>query len=451
MYDLIVLGGGPGGYEAAAYAAKANKKVCLIEKTHIGGTCLNEGCIPLKYFLHVSKAIKELSNLTAIGVLEGADSVALKQDIVVKNKAAIVEGLKGSVSGMLGYRGVEIITGEGVIKSADESHVVVTVDGADYEAANLIIATGSVEKRLETPAACSYKLMYSSDMLELTEIPKSIIIVGGGVIGLEAASFYADLGSEVTIVEFMDKIGGPIDSEIEKSYERILKKNKVKVMTSTNVTGFSTNTISVEKAGEGESLSAEAVLIAIGRAPKVEGIGLENIGVDFDKKGIKIDDHCRTNLSNVYAIGDVTGKLMLAHTAYHQAKVATDNIKGVDAVAEYDLIPSIIYCNPEIFTVGKTEDAAKAEGLDYIAKSIPMTYSGRYFAEHGKDGAIFKMVIETSTKKLLGVSMMGNGTSELAVFFELLIKNGSTTDDIKNLIFPHPTVGEVVKELIDNE
>lgn len=445
MYDLIVLGGGPGGYEAASLAAAKGLSVCLIEKKFVGGTCLNEGCIPLKYYLHGSKVIKELETLRGQGVISGGD-VTVNQKQVVANKDAIVGGLRQSVGAKLDFNKVEVVSAEGVVKSADESKVTLEAGGQILEASKLIIAAGSVERKINFAGNATIPVLYSSDLLKLETVPNSMVVIGAGVIGLEAASYFADLGVKVTLVDVAKTIGGAIDSEIEKAYERILKKNGVTLMLQKGVNAINDNRVVLEG---GESVETELVLVAVGRMANVNGIGLENTSIAFGPKGVEIDEHCRTNLSNVYAIGDVTGKLMLAHTAYHQAAVCVDNILGKERKCEYGLIPQIIYANPEITTVGLTEDAAKEQGLNYVAKSIPMTYSGKYYAEHGRDGALIKMVVEADTKRVLGFSIVGNTGSEIGLFFELVIKMKLTVDDLDMLIYPHPTMGEVIKELAE--
>lgn len=445
MYDLIVLGGGPGGYEIAAYAGGRGLSVALVEKNYLGGTCLNEGCIPLKYFLHASKAVKEISNLKATGLCEGTDNIRVLQRNVVSNKDAIVEGLRQSVGAKLEFNKVEVISGLGKVAAADENQVKVEVNGNIIEAKTLVIATGSSERHIPFSGSASIPVIYSSDFLKLSEIPERMAVIGAGVIGLEAASYFADLGTKVTLIDVVNKVGGAIDSEIEKAYERILKKSGLTLALGKGVTAINGNKVMLEG---GDSVETDLCLVAVGRSANVEGIGLEEAGIIYDKKGIAIDDHCRTNLKNVYAIGDCTGKLMLAHTAYHQALVAIENICGKDEVTRYHEIPSVIYANPEITTVGLTEDACKEAGISYVAKSIPMTYSGKYYAEHGRDGAIIKLIADEKGS-VIGASLIGNGGSEIGIFLELIIKNKNTVEDLKALVYPHPTMGEVIKELAE--
>lgn len=447
MYDLIVLGGGPGGYEAAALAGAKGLSTCLVEKGALGGTCLNEGCIPLKYFLHISKTFKDMSGLVGAGVVNINNAEVLQQNVVT-NKDFIIKSLCEGIGAKLSYNNVVIVNGYGVIESLTDDKVVVVVEEEKIIGKRLVIATGSSERRIEFEGRPTIPVIYSKEFLQLDFIPGNVVVVGAGVIGLEAASYFADLGTKVTLVDVMDRVGGSIDFEIEKIYERILKRSKIAMRLGTRVTAIRDNKVIVEGRDGCDEIETDVCLVAVGRVPNVENIGLEAVGIMFDKKGIYIDDRCITNKPNVYAVGDVTGKMMLAHAAYHQAQVAIDTIIGNDSRLRCDLIPSVIYSNPEITTVGLTEDICKNNDIQYIAKSIPMTYSGKYFAEHGRDGAIIKMIVDKDGM-ILGCSAIGNNSSELAIFFELLLEREYTVGDLKKLIFPHPTIGEIVKDLAE--
>lgn len=442
MYDVIVIGAGPGGYKAAELLSKQGKKVAVAEEDSFGGVCLNQGCIPLKTYLHFSRIRNEANKQLQAGLIEGAQA-ELKQDAILEYKNQIIRGLRQSIAGMLKAAGVELLRGRASAKENPDGTFAVKVGDEWFDASKIIIAAGSVEKRI--PHASS-KLIYSKDMLSLTALPESIDIVGGGAIGLEAASFFADAGCKVTIIEALDHIGGDIDEEMGNVLRRILEKRGVMIHTGTFLDRVEDDAV-IYRAGTGEAASrSELVLVSIGRTPRIDETLMRELNIEYNAKGICVDDECRTSNPNVYACGDVTGKLMLAHTAYRQAKIISDALCGIHAAIDYHAIPRIIYTNPEALSIGRSERDCKAEGLKYAANSLPMTYSGKYFAENGKDGAKAKMIVDDN-RRLIGFHMIGNGASEIALAAEMMILNKMSISDIKNLIIPHPTYGEIVSEL----
>lgn len=449
MYDVVVLGGGPGGYEAAALAGKNGLSVCLIEKKQIGGTCLNEGCIPLKYYLNFAKTERMLQQFMKQGLID-IESKCIDPKKIVVTKNLIISVLQQSVEAMLHSAGVELWKANGIIQSVAPEKVVVSTEEGEVQGKRLIIATGSCENRMQIDSnRVNYNIGYSNDMLQLEQIPETVVIVGAGVIGLETASYYADLGSKVTVVDICEHIGGSIDGDIGKTLQQIMKKQGVRFFLGYEVKEFLKEGILIQRQDERQELTAEFVMIAVGRKPKVDDIGLNECGIVYSKKGIEIDEKCRTNQSNVYACGDVTGKMMLAHAAYHQARVIVNDMLGISASTTYELVPQIIYSNPEILTLGYTEDRCKQDNIEYIVKSLPMTYSGKYYVEHGRDNAISKLIFNKKSEQLIGVHMMGNTVSEMALFFELVMKNKMTRSQLEDLIYPHPTVSEIIKELVE--
>ena len=447
-FDVVVIGGGPGGYKCAELLGKGGKSVALAEKTAVGGTCLNQGCIPFKFLLHVSKTRDEATKACRAGYLD-AGAGEVRQANVIAGKRQIVTGLNRSVETMLKACGVTLFRGDAHVVEAADGHFTVAVGDERIECDQLVIATGSEERLFDVPADTTYRVLTSKDMLELEELPTEIDIIGAGAIGLEAASYFADAGCKVTVIEGLDHVGGHVDLEIASAMQRILSKKGIKVLTSTFVKSFEADRVVYEKNGVTSERTTGCVLLAVGRKPHFDEASLGLLGVDYGPRGIVIDESCRTSVANVYAIGDVTGKLMLAHTAYQQAKVVADTICGKSvSPIDYELIPRIIYTNPEVLAIGLSEEDCKAADIDYVAKSLPMTYSGKYFAENGRDGAKAKMLIDTE-RRVIGFHMIGNASSELALAVEVIMAQEMPIEQVLDLSFPHPTYGEIICNLAE--
>lgn len=443
MYDVIVIGGGPGGYKTAELCSKKGMYVALVEEVALGGTCLNQGCIPFKSYLHTSRIRQEALKLTNSGLIISSGT-EINQSRVLAYKDDIVKELDQSVGGTLRNCGVNVIYGHGSITKRSNEKISVSIDDDIIEGRNLVIATGSDERRLTIPSDTEYKVIYSKEMLEIGSLPKEIDIIGAGAIGLEAASYFVDAGCIVNVFETFSKIGGHIDSDISDALKRILAIKGISIYTDTMISKFDKNNIMFDHEGEKIIRYPECVLIAVGRSPKIDRESLDFFDVKYSDRGIDIDESCRTNVRNVYACGDVTGKLMLAHTAYQQAKVIADVISGIDSKINYDVIPRVIYSNPEVLSVGKSGDDCEVE--KYSSRSIPMTYSGKYFAENGKDGAKAKMVLDENNC-IVGFHMIGNGASEISLAAELMISQKMKVEDIENLVYAHPTYGEIIGDL----
>ena len=446
MYDITVIGGGPGGYRAAELLGKKHS-VALIEENHLGGICLNQGCIPFKSYLHYSRIRDEVMKSSAQHLMESG-TCRIDQAKVLENKNRIVSGLRQSIAGGLKACGVEIISGTAVRAEEKDGSFLIQAGGQQISSRKLIIATGSEEALLPVPHTSS-NLVYSKDMLEMSVLPEEILIIGGGVIGLEAACYYADAGSRVTILEMQDHIGGNLDREIADSLSRVLAKKGIRILTNAAVTRIEDDRVLYRLENEAQELRAQVILCAIGRKPRLQREILDPLGVEYDPSGIHIDDHCQTTNRNVFACGDVTGKLMLAHTAYKQAKVIADRLDGTESTVDYPRIPRVIYTNPEVMSVGYTEEDCKKQGISYKVCSLPMTYSGKYYAENGKDGAKAKLLIN-DRKEVIGLHIIGNGMSEFALAAELMIMKHMTVNEISDLVFPHPTYCEIVSEMANN-
>ena len=443
MFDLMVLGGGPGGYLAAERAAGAGLKVLLVEKNKLGGVCLNEGCVPSKTLLNSAKVLDYANHAEAYGVkVEGSAKIDHKAVVARKNK--VVSTLVGGIGAMMKANKVTVVNGAGVLK--DKNHI--EVNGEVYEGKNIIIATGSeavvppiegVKEGVENGF-----VLTNREILDLEEVPAKLAIVGGGVIGLEMASYFNSVGSEVTVIEMLDKIAGPTDAEISAILQKNYEDKGVKFMLGTKVTAIKDGAVFYE----GGSVAADKVLLSIGRRAVTKGIGLENVGIAMERGAVITDRFMRTNIDNIYAVGDVNAKIMLAHTAYREAEVAVNNILGKKDIMRYDAIPSVIYTNPEVGCVGENEKTAKEKGIDFAVSKVSMMFSGRYVAENTVLDGICKVLIDKKYRKIIGVHMIGSYASEMIFGAALMVENEMRVEDVKELVFPHPTVCEIIREAI---
>lgn len=450
-YELIVLGGGPAGYLAAERAGHAGLKTLVIEKREFGGVCLNEGCVPSKTFLNSAKVLDYANHAAAYGVkVEGKNSI--DQKFVVERKNGVVKMLVGGIKAQLRKNKVTMKNAEAYIESRTEEGIVIKAGEEKFLAKRLIIATGSMPVVPPIPGLKegieAGLVLTNREVLDLTEIPEKFVVIGGGVIGLEMASYFSSVGSEVTVVEMLDKIAGPTEKEVSAILKKSLEAKGVKFNLGAKVTAIEKDGVVFEKDGKSDKVKADKILLSIGRRAVTQGIGLENIGVNTERGAIVTDDCLRTNIANVYATGDVNGKIMLAHTAYRESEVAINNILGKKDRMRYNVIPSVIYTNPEIGTVGETLESAKAKGLDVQEVSIPMTFSGRYVAENTALDGICKLIINKKTNTLIGAHIIGSYAGEYIVSVSALIDLEVDIENIKKLVFPHPTVCEIVREAI---
>ena len=451
IFDLIVIGGGPGGYLAAERAGHAGLKTMVIEKRAFGGVCLNEGCVPSKTFLNSAKVFDYANHAKAYGVnVEGKATV--DQKFVVERKNGVVKMLVSGVEGQLKRNKVTMKKAEAFIEGKCDEGFTIKAGEEKFVAKRLIIATGSMPVVPPIPGLRENLeagvVMTNREVLDLTEIPAKLVVIGGGVIGLEMASYFSSVGSKVTVVEMMNKIAGPTENEISKILQKTLEKKGVEFKLGAKVTGVEKDGVIYEKDGKVEKVAADKILCSIGRRAVTTGFGLENIGVNLERGAIVTDDMMRTNVANVYAVGDVNGKVMLAHTAYREAEVAVNNITGKKDRMRYNVIPSVIYTNPEVGSVGETEESAKAKGLDVKCVSIPLTFSGRYIAENTDLNGICKLVVNKKTNTLIGAHIIGSYSGEYIVSVSAMIDLEVDIENIKKLVFPHPTVCEIVREAI---
>lgn len=444
MYDLIVIGAGPGGYEAAAYAAKMGRKVALVEKSELGGTCLNVGCIPTKAMLRSARALADCQTADKYGVKVG--QATLDMAAVQERKRQVVAMLIKGVAGMLKRAGVEVIKGEA--KLAGKGKVV--VNGQEYAATNILLATGSVPAVPPIPGMKNnLKVLDSTGILELEAVPESLVVIGGGVIGLEFASFFATVGTKVTVVEMMPQIAPVVDDEIGKKLLSELKKAGVSFQLSCKVSRIDGDKLTYVTAdGEEKTISGTWILNATGRAPVLQGLGLEETGVDFDRKGVKADEFGRTNIPGIWACGDVTGRCLLAHAATREGIVAVNNMFGVADRLRANAIPAVIYAHPEVAQVGATEQELQAAGIAYRKAVMPMAVAGRFVVENAGQAGTVKVLVGEEHGQLLGVHMIGGCCGEFVAAAATMIETELRVEDIRQIIFPHPTTAEALKETI---
>ena len=450
-FDLVVIGGGPGGYLAAERAGHEGLKTLVIEKREFGGVCLNEGCVPSKTFLNSAKVVDYANHAANYGVkVEGKATV--DQKFVVERKNGVVKMLVSGIKAQLKKNKVTMKSAEAYIEGKADDGYIIKAGEEKFLAKRLIVATGSMPvvppiKGLKEGIEAGLVLT-NREILDLTEIPEKLVVIGGGVIGLEMASYFSSVGSQVTVVEMLEKIAGPTEAEISSILKKDLEKKGIIFNLGCKVTEIANDGVIFERNGKTEKVNADKILLSIGRRAVTANIGLENIGVNMERGAIVTDDKMRTNVANVYAVGDVNGKIMLAHTAYREAEVAINNIMGKKDIMRYNVIPSVIYTNPEIGTVGETEESAKAKGLDVKCVSIPMTFSGRYVAENTTLDGICKLVINKKTNTLIGAHIIGSYAGEYIVAVSTMIDLEVDIENIKKLVFPHPTVCEIVREAI---
>ena len=450
IYDLIVIGGGPGGYLAAERAAHAGLKTLLFEKNALGGVCLNEGCIPSKALLNSAKTYEHALHADLYGVSCG--EVRIDQQAVVDRRGRVVRTLVSGVRAKMKAAGVKVVMEEAFISGRKDGAFTVAAAGTTYAGKRLLIATGSsavIPPIPDVQENLGSFVLTNREVLELPEIPREFAVIGGGVIGLEMAAYYATVGAKVTVVEMLDHIAGNTDREISTLLQRELEKKGVRFLLGHKCLGIESSKVQVENAkGEKSSVSADKVLLSIGRRANTAGLGLENIGVRFEKSGIPTDALGRTNVPDVYAVGDVNGHHMLAHTAYREAEVAVNTMLGKPDSMRYNANPSVIYTNPEIASVGRTEEECREMGIEYEVQKLSMRYSGRFVAENeGADG-LCKIIINKKRRNVIGVHLIGSYSGEIIWGAAAMIEMQLRVQDARQIIFPHPTVSEIIREVL---
>ncbi len=451
-YDLIVIGTGPGGYVCAIRASQLGMKVAVVEKrnTH-GGTCLNVGCIPSKALLHASEAFDEANRHFAVMGIE----VSPKLDLA-KMQAFKAEGIKGNVDGvgfLLKKNKIDHYHGTGKILAADKVSVTfINGETKTLEARHVVIATGSGVAQLPGVKIDETTIVSSTGALDLKAVPKKLLVIGAGVIGLELGSVWRRLGAEVTVVEYLDRILPGMDGDVAKSFQRILEKQGFVFRLGHKVTGAAQTgdgvSVTIEPAagGAAESLGADVVLVAIGRTPYTDGLGLAEAGIALDaKRRIAVDSHFQTSVTGVYAIGDVIAGPMLAHKAEDEGMAVAEIIAGQAGHVNYDVIPGVIYTQPEVASVGKTEEDLKAAGIAYKSGKFPFSANGRAKVNRTTDGFV-KVLADATTDRILGVHIIGPSAGELIAEAAVIMEFGGSAEDLARTCHAHPTLTEAVKE-----
>lgn len=451
MFDIAIIGGGPGGYVAAEKAGKNGLQTILFEKKDLGGVCLNEGCIPTKTLLYSAKLIDQARKGDKYGVR--IDVVDFDYKKITDRKTKVIRKLVAGVGLRMKNAGVQVVKAEAMIEGRTPEGVIrIAADGETYEAKNLLICTGSETFIPPIPGldlSSNEAIVTNRELLALKEMPASLIVIGGGVIGMEFASLYNSLGLEVHVIEMLPEILGALDKEISAMLRAQYTKRGLHFHLSCKVTGISGHDVTfVDADGVEHTLTSDKILVSVGRRPITQGFGLETLGVELHRAGIKVDDKMRTNVPGVYAAGDVTGFSLLAHTASREAEVVINNLCGHDDAMRYDAIPGIVYTNPEVAGVGLTEEEAQNRGVEYTCLKLPMAYSGRFVAENEGGEGLCKVIVDKATDRVLGVHMLGNPCSEIISSACIAIEQGMTVSGLERVVFPHPTVAEILKETI---
>ena len=446
--DLIIIGAGPGGYEAALKAAKEGLSVTLFNGDKLGGTCLNEGCIPTKCLCRNAEVIATFKNGEEFGIDDF--TFAVDYNKILERKNNVVSSLRDGIAMMLKSAKVNVVEAQASFKDAKT----VLANGEEYTAKNIIIATGSTSKALPIPGADADYVMDSTDILDIDYIPESLTIIGGGVIGMEFASIFSSLGSKVTVIEFMKQILPPFDSDIAKRLKQSLSKKGVKIITSAAAKKIEQNefydiVVTYECKVKEETVTSTNLLMAVGRQPRLEGLNLEAAGVEYSPKGITVDDNMRTNVEGIYAIGDVNARMMLAHVATFQGFRAVNHILGKSDDIRFDLVPSAVFTVPECGMVGLTEDQCKAQGIDIMIGQSFFRANGKSLAMAESEG-LCKLIFRKEDLKLIGAHIMGVEAADLAQQCCDMMNADVTLHNMEDIIFSHPSVSEVIMAACHN-
>lgn len=438
--DIIIIGSGPGGYRTAAYAASKGKTVTIFEEGPLGGTCLNVGCIPTKTFARSAEAAGEMRNAGQLGLRAVEPEFSLAD--IVARKDAIVDQLRQAIAGVLSAPGITLVNAKATFI---DDHTVEAA-GERYTADNIVIATGSSHKSLRLETLDKSMLLTSDTLLSLTEFPRRLVIVGAGVIGMEFASIFRQLGAEVKVVEFLKECIPALDADVAKRLRKVLEKQGVEFYMQSAVKKIADGCVTFERKGKEQSIEADKVLMAVGRKPNVDGLGLENTSLNYDARGIEVDDNMQTNVPGVFAIGDVNARMMLAHAATMQGLHAINHIVGIADDIRLDIMPAAIFTNPEAACVGKTEEQLKAEGVDIEIRKKNYRTNGRALAMAETEGMI-KLIADAKSGEILSCHAYGAHSADIVQEISTLMCKRTTVQQLHEMVHIHPTLNEMLQEI----
>ena len=437
-YDIAIIGGGPAGYTAAERAAEGGLKTVLFEKNAIGGVCLNEGCIPTKTLLYSAKILDSFKTSSKYGISPEA-TPSFDMDKIIRRKNRTVKKLTSGVKMRLTSSGITIVEGTAVLNGETDGRIRLDCGNDLFTVKNVLLCTGSDTVIPPIKGLSDVDYWTSREALDSKELPKELAIIGGGVIGIEFASFFTSMGVKVKVIEMMPEILGAMDKEASAMLRSEYAKKGVEFHLNTKVTEVNPKEVIVEKDGKTNAISTDKILVSVGRRAITKNLGLESLSIETDRRGVRVNEYMQTSHPHVYAAGDITGFSQLAHTAYREGEVAVNHILGNEERMDYRAIPAVVYTNPEVAGVGKTEEEY------YNLVKIPMTYSGRFVAENETGNGLCKLLTNVNGQ-IIGCHLVGNPASEIIVIAGIAVEHGYTVDEFKKTVFPHPTVGEAIHE-----
>ena len=441
-YDFAVIGAGPAGYIAAKKAASAGKKVLLVEKSKLGGVCLNEGCVPSKTLLQAAKTYLHAKHGSIFGV--EAEGLTFDFPKAHEHKNNVMNKMRDGIAGLMKKYKVDVVEGEAKLLPKSK----VEINGETHEATDILLCTGSSPAIPPIPGVDLDHVVDSSGILLRETLPNHLVVVGGGVIGCEFACMYASVGVQVTVLEAMPEICPNLDPEVSASLREGLAKKGVTFNLGAKVESISTDKVSYADDSGSNELEADLVLVATGRRPNTQNLGLEELGLDIDDRGgVRVDNRGATNIPRLWAAGDVTGQAWLAHAASRMAEVVVNNITGRKDHMRYDSMPAVVYTSPEVAVVGLTKEEAEARGIKVKVGRIPMAINARYIAENPDETGFCKVVLEADSRRLLGVHMVGGACSEMIFGATAMLETELREEEIEEIVFPHPTTSEIIKDV----